>query len=281
MEAFLGYFEHLPTWVKATWILFFLAFFWIIEGYYSFYKNPVSKWKHAKTNILLLVLVVIINSIFGILLIFVDGWLSESGFGLLNYLDTPLWAKLLISIVVLDFTSQYFVHFLLHKVRWMWRLHIVHHTDKHVDVTTGTRHHPLDFLIRETFALIVVVLMGMPVSFYFLYRMITIPFTYFNHANISLPLWLDKGLSYVIVSPNMHKFHHHHELPWTDSNFGNVLSIWDRIFGTFVYGDPTKIVYGLDSSNHTDDEDVVFQLGIPFNKDVKSIDQVTVKLRRK
>jgi len=155
----------------------------------------------------------------------------------------------------------------------MWRLHIVHHTDKHVDVTTGTRHHPFDFLIRESFALIVVVLMGMPVSFYFLYRMITIPFTYFNHANISLPLWLDKGLSYVIVSPNMHKFHHHHELPWTDSNFGNVLSIWDHIFGTFVYGDPTKIVYGLDASNHTDDEDIMFQLGIPFNKNIKSIDK--------
>ena len=71
----------------------------------------------------------------------------------------------------------------------------------------------------------------------------------------------------------MHKFHHHHELPWTDNNFGNVLSIWDHIFGTFVYGDPTKIVYGLDTSNHTDDEDVVFQLGIPFNKDVKSINK--------
>ena len=273
MEAFLGYFEHLPTWIKASWILFFLVFFWIIEGYYSFYKNPNSKWKHAKTNIQLLLLVVIINSIFGVLLIFVDERLSESSFGLLNYLDVPLWIKLLISIVILDFTSQYFVHFLLHKVRWMWRLHIVHHTDKHVDVTTGTRHHPFDFLIRETFALTVVVLMGMPVSFYFLYRMITIPFTYFNHANISLPLWLDKGLSYVIVSPNMHKFHHHHELPWTDSNFGNVLSIWDHIFGTFVYGDPTKIVYGLDTSNHTDDEDVVFQLGVPFNKDVKSINK--------
>ena len=125
MEAFLGYFEHLPTWIKATWILFFLAFFWITEGYYSFYKNPNSKWKHAKTNIQLLLLVVIINSFFGVLLIFIDERLSESSFGLLNYLDVPLWIKLLISIVILDFTSQYFVHFLLHKVRWMWRLHIV------------------------------------------------------------------------------------------------------------------------------------------------------------
>ena len=115
--------------------------------------------------------------------------------------------------------------------------------------------------------------MGMPVYFCFLYRMITFPFTYFNHANISLPLFLDKGLSCVIVSPNAHKFHHHLELPWTDSNFRNVLSIWDPVFRTFVYGDLTKKVYGLGASNHTDDDGVVFQLGIPFNKDVKSINK--------
>ena len=273
MDEFLSFFEHLPTWIKAVWIVFFLTIFWILEGYYTFYKNPGSKWKHAKTNFVLLFLVVVINALFGIILTFVNGWLSHSGFGLLNLFTAPIWVKLLISVLVLDFTSQYFVHFLLHKVRWMWRLHIVHHTDKHVDVTTGTRHHPLDFLIRETFALTIVVLMGMPVSFYFLYRMITIPFTYFNHANISLPLWLDKGLSLVIVSPNMHKFHHHYQLPWTDSNYGNVLSIWDRIFGTFVYDDPKKIQYGLDSSDHTDDEDIVFQLKIPFSEKVKSIEK--------
>jgi sterol desaturase/sphingolipid hydroxylase (fatty acid hydroxylase superfamily) len=273
MQEFLNYFEHLPIWIKGGWVLFFITFFWIIEGYYTFYKNPGSKWKHAKTNFILLVLVLIINSLFGVALTLVDGWLASSGIGVLNMFETPLWVKLIISILVLDFTSQYLVHFLLHKVRWMWRLHIVHHTDQHVDVTTGTRHHPLDFLIRETFALGVVILMGMPISFYFLYRMITIPFTYFNHANISLPLWLDKGLSYVIVSPNMHKFHHHYELPWTDSNYGNVLSIWDRIFGTFTYDDPSKIVYGLDSANHTDDEDVMVQLKIPFSKEVKSIEE--------
>ena len=273
MQEFLSFFEHLPTWIKGIWIVFFLTLFWVLEGYYTFYKNPGSKWKHAKTNFILLFLVVVINAIFGIILTYVSGWLPQSEFGLLNLFTAETWIKLLISILVLDFTSQYFVHFLLHKIRWMWRLHIVHHSDKHVDVTTGTRHHPLDFLIRETFALCVVVLMGMPVSFYFLYRMITIPFTYFNHANISLPLWLDKGLSLIVVSPNMHKFHHHFELPWTDSNYGNVLSIWDRIFGTFIYGDPNKIQYGLDSSDHTDDEDIIVQLIIPFNKDVKSIDK--------
>ena len=240
MERFLFFFEHLSFLFKGVWIVFFISFFWIIEGYYSFYKSKFNKWNHAKTNLLLLGLVIIINALFGILLTLIDVWLKKSDFGILNTIHANLWVKVVISIVVLDFTSQYFVHFLLHKVRWMWRLHLVHHTDKNVDVTTGTRHHPFDFLIRESFALIVVVIMGMPVSFYFFYRMITIPFTYFNHADISLPLWVDKGLSYIIVSPNMHKFHHHYQQPWTDSNFGNVLSIWDRLFGTFTYKDPKK-----------------------------------------
>ena len=161
-------------------------------------------------------------------------------------------------------------HYFLHKVRWMWRLHLVHHSDKYVDVTTGTRHHPLDFVIREIFALLAVVVMGMPISFYFFYRILSVLFTYWTHANIKLPLWLDKGLSYVIVTPNMHKFHHHFELPWTDSNYGNMLSIWDRIFGTYVYDDPSKIIYGVDIADHTDDENLGVQLGIPFNKSVKS-----------
>jgi len=273
MQTFLSFFENMPIWIKAVWIIFFLAFFWTLEGAYSFYANPKSKWKHAKTNLVLLLFVVIINAFFGVLLIAVNEWLSNSGFGLLNLFEASIWVKLLLSVLVLDFTSQYLVHFLLHKVRWMWRLHITHHTDKHVNVTTGTRHHPLDFMIRESFALTVIIIMGMPITYYFFYRMLTIPFTYFNHANISLPLGLDKTLSYVIVSPNMHKFHHHYQLPWTDSNFGNVLSIWDRIFGTFVYGDPKKIQYGLDSSDHTDDENVLVQLTIPFNKNVKSLDK--------
>ena len=272
MSQFLSYFEHLPLWLKAGWILFFMTFFWVLEGYYSFYKKPFNKWKHAKTNFILLFFVVIINALFGVVLVVLDSWLSNSSFGLLHLFTAPLWIKLLLSILVLDFTSQYLVHYLLHKVRWMWRLHITHHSDTHVDVTTGTRHHPLDFLIRESFALAVVIVMGMPIAFYFLYRMITIPFTYFNHADIKLPLWLDKALSYIIVSPNMHKFHHHHELPWTDSNYGNVLSVWDRIFGTFVYDDPEKIVFGLDSAKHVDDYDVIRQLKIPFDKTVKSLD---------
>jgi sterol desaturase/sphingolipid hydroxylase (fatty acid hydroxylase superfamily) len=270
MDNFLNFFEIMPIWMKAGWVLFVLSVFWVLEGHYRLVNLKYKKWKHAKVNLILLVFVLIINAIFGIVAAAVFVWLSESEFGLLHLFEAPIWVELIISIMVLDLIAQYIVHIFLHKIPAMWRLHIVHHSDKNVDTSTGTRHHPIDFIIRETFALAAVILMGMPISFYFFYRILSILFTYFTHANISLPLGLDKGLSYIIVTPNMHKFHHHFEMPWTNTNYGNMLSIWDRIFGTFVYDDPAKIQYGIDLADHTDDENVFVQLGIPFNKNVKS-----------
>jgi len=90
-------------------------------------------------------------------------------------------------------------------------------------------------------------------------------FTMFTHANISLPRWLDKGMSYVLVSPNMHKVHHHWKQPYTDSNFGTALSIWDRLFGTYRELDPSKIIYGLDHYyDNSRDEEVGTLLKSPF-----------------
>jgi sterol desaturase/sphingolipid hydroxylase (fatty acid hydroxylase superfamily) len=260
----------MPVWMKAGWVFFCLTVFWILEGYYSFIKLKYAKWRHAKTNLILLLFVMIINAAFGLITIAVFNALESTSFGILHLFQAPIWLELLLSIAVLDLVAQYGVHYLLHQVKWMWRLHIVHHSDKHVDASTGTRHHPFDFILRETFALFAVIVMGMPVAFYFFYRILSVLFTYFTHANIALPLWLDKALSLLIVTPNMHKFHHHFELPWTDTNYGNMLSIWDRLFGTFVYGDPKLIKYGLNISDHTNDESIAVQLGIPFNKAVIS-----------
>ncbi|MAM30780.1 MAG: sterol desaturase [Flavobacteriaceae bacterium] len=270
MNEFLLFFETMPTWLKALWVFFTLAFFWILEGYYSLVVLKYKKWRHAKVNLILLLFVMIINAIFGIATVGVFSWLQTSEFGLLHLFEAPVWIELLIAIAILDLIAQYFVHYCLHKVPAMWRLHLVHHSDKNVDATTGTRHHPFDFIIRETFALIAVIITGMPISFYLFYRILSVAFTYFTHANIALPLWLDKGLSYVIVTPNMHKFHHHYQLPWTDSNYGNMLSVWDRLFGTFVYGNTADITYGVDIADHTNDESIAVQLGIPFNKNVRS-----------
>ena len=270
MEAFLHFFEVMPVWMKAGWVVFCIAIFWILEGNYSLFSFDYRKWKHARVNLVLLVFVMAINTVFGIATAGVFIWLGQAEFGLLYWVDIPVWLQLIASLLVLDLIAQYGVHYFLHQVPWMWRLHLVHHSDKHVDATTGTRHHPIDFIIRELFALVAVVIMGMPIAFYFFYRILSVLFTYWTHANLAIPLSVDKALSYLIVTPNMHKFHHHYQLPWTDSNYGNMFSIWDRLFGTFVYSDPKEIVYGIDIADHTDDEDLGVQLGMPFNKTVVS-----------
>jgi len=268
MSEFLSFFEQLSSVQKLSWVIVCMAFFWILEGAIPLVSFRYKKWKHAKVNLVLLGSTILINVVFGILAAGVFAWVADTEVGLLHLFDGPIWLELLVGVLLLDAIAQYGVHYLLHKYKSLWRLHMVHHSDTHVDVTTGTRHHPGDYVFRELFSLLAVVVGGIPFSFYMIYRITTVICTYFTHANIRLPLWLDKGLSYVIVTPNMHKFHHHFERPWTDANFGNIFSVWDRMFGTFVYADPDDIHYGLDVLDDTTSEDLIYQIKLPFDRSV-------------
>ena len=144
---------------------------------------------------------------------------------------------------------------------------MVHHSDNNVDVTTGLRHHPVESVLRGLFFLMGVTLSGSPMYAVMLFQTLLVLSTQFTHANISLPRWLDKPLSYIIVSPNMHKVHHHWQQPYTDSNYGAVFSLWDRLFGTYNYLEPSKIKYGLDRY-YPNEEDENFGMLIrkPFQK---------------
>ncbi|MEP2936533.1 MAG: sterol desaturase family protein [Gilvibacter sp.] len=264
MDQFLTFFEQMPVWQKAGWIFLVLAVFWLLEGHYALRNLAYNKWKHARTNLVFLAFVMAINVAFGILTAGVFVWLGTSDFGLLHLFEAPVWLELLLSVLVLDLIAQYTVHVLLHKVAVFWRLHLIHHSDTKVDATTGTRHHPLDFILRESFALLAVVLMGMPISFYLFYRILSVFFTYFTHANIQLGDKVDTAISWVFVSPNMHKIHHHDTMPITDTNYGNMFSIWDRMFGTFIKIDQDKIVYGIDSVKDVSDASIKSQLLLPF-----------------
>lgn len=270
MEDFVNFFEQMPDWYKLAWIFICLSISWVLEGAVPLASLNYKKWKHAGVNLIFLATSLIINVLFGLMTVGVFLWLGQNEFGLLHLIGLPMWAELLIAVMVLDLGAQYFAHYLLHRVKWMWRFHMVHHSDTKVDATTGTRHHPGDYFIREIFALGVVVITGMPLGFYLVYRISTILFTYLTHANITVPRWIDKPLSYVFITPNMHKFHHHYERPWTDTNFGNIFSFWDRIFGTMVYDDPRKVRYGLDVLADELDENVGYQFKVPFDGTIKT-----------
>lgn len=270
MEAFLTFFEQMPAWQKLLWVSACLFFSWFFEALYPLVKLNYKKWRHAGVNLIFLATSLTINLLFGLLTVGVFVFIAKHEIGVLHYVNLPIWAELLIALLFLDFVAQYVIHYYLHKVKWMWKFHMIHHSDTKVDATTGTRHHPGDYVLREVAALFAVVIIGAPFAFYVFYKIVTIFFTYLTHANINMPVKLDKALSYVFITPNMHKFHHHFERPWTDTNFGNIFSIWDRIFGTFVYDDTKKIKYGLDVLDGKLDEDVVYQFKVPFDKTIKT-----------
>ena len=253
---------------KLLWIVGVMALFWLLEGYYAFAKLEYRKWRHARTNLSLLGFVILINVAFGLATAGVFSWLESNQFGLLYLVEWPLWVELLLSLAFLDLVAQYGAHYALHKVPMMWRLHIVHHSDTHVDVTTGTRHHPLDFIFRESMALLACVVLGLPLAFYLFYRIVTVFFTYWTHANLRLPAKLEMALGYVFVTPRMHKVHHHHTLPHTDTNFGNMLSVWDRLFGTYSTIEESELVYGVDVVDYREGDNLKYQLGVPWNANV-------------
>ena len=155
--------------------------------------------------------------------------------------------RLLLGLLLLDFVGAYLAHWMEHRVKWMWKFHLVHHTDPNVDVTTANRHHPGESVVRFAFTALAVVVAGAPLWLVFLYQSISVVLSQFNHANIALPRGVDRALAWVFVSPDMHKVHHHYALPYTDTNFGNVFSVWDRLFRTYREMERTQVVYGVDT----------------------------------
>lgn len=268
MEALTQYLGNMPEWHRITYLIAILASCWVLERLTPLFRFGYSKLKHDAVNLTLLAANGIVQAIFLTGALGLMFWANSNQFGLLYLVDLPLIAEFIIALLVLDFIAQWGMHYLLHHVKWLWRLHMVHHGDTHVDATTGTRLHPFDFLSREVAATFAVVTFGIPVTHYILYRLITMFFTYFTHANIRLPDAVDRALSYVFVTPNVHKFHHHVEAPWTDSNYGNVLSVWDRLMGTYVYDDTGKIEYGLDVLNPARDEELRYLLTLPWDSTI-------------
>lgn len=268
MDTLINYFETIPSFHRSLILVGGLTFFWLLEGSLPLMNFKYKKWKHAVPNIFFTITTIVINFGLAFLLIGSAEWVKENQFGIINWIpNLPLWAYVLLGVLLLDFIGAYLAHFVEHKVKPLWMVHLVHHTDHNVDTTTANRHHPLESVIRFVFTIAGVFIVGTPIAIVFLYQSLSLVATQFSHANIKLPKRVDDVMSYIIVSPNMHKVHHHYKLPYTDSNYGNIFSIWDRLFGTFMKLDPKLIVYGVDTFP---DEEANGKIGAllkqPFNK---------------
>lgn len=173
---------------------------------------------------------------------------SAQGWGLLNWLDWPGWVEVVLAVLVLDF-AIWLQHLVTHKIPILWRLHRVHHADVDIDVTTAIRFHPVEIALSMLLKIGLVYLLGPSALAVILFEVILNGTAMFNHANIKLPLAADAVLRRVLVTPDMHRVHHSIHRIEHDSNYGFSLSIWDRLFGTYIAqpkGGHTGMTIGLE-----------------------------------
>lgn len=268
MNEIVSYFSTIPSSHRSLILVSGITIFWLIENAFPLFNFTYKKWHHAGINISLTLTTIIINFLLAFVLLIAADWTITNDFGILQWLpEIPLWLYILIGLLLLDLIGAYLVHLIEHKIKFLWRFHIIHHTDTWIDTTTANRHHPGESIIRFAFTTLGVLIVGSPMWMVFLYQTLSVIATQFNHANIALPKKWDSIMSYFIVSPDMHKVHHHYKLPYTDSNYGNIFSVWDRLFGTFKTLPKEEIVYGIDTHMNMDEHNKLNNLlKIPFQK---------------
>jgi len=193
-------------------------------------------------------------------------WAAENGFGLFNTTNLPEIPMIVFCILFLDL-AIYWQHVVFHKVPILWRLHRMHHADTDFDVTTGIRFHPIEIILSLLIKIALVLAIGIPAEAVIAFEIVLNASAMFNHANLKLPLWLDRLLRTVVVTPDMHRVHHSWYWQETDSNYGFCLSIWDRLFRTYTpqpRDGHEGMIIGLQDFRGAENRGLLGLLKIPF-----------------
>jgi sterol desaturase/sphingolipid hydroxylase (fatty acid hydroxylase superfamily) len=228
-------------------------------------RGPWSR-AHLGPNLALTFVTFATNALFSAALVLALAALEARGFGLLHGAGLPSWASTFVVLLVLDF-SFYVAHVSMHKIPALWRFHRVHHSDPAVDVTTTIRQHPGEGVIRYAFIAAFAIPLGASPAAFAVYRGAVALIGLLEHANLRLPLWLDDLLSLVFSWPNVHKVHHSRDARTTDTNYGNLVCWWDRLFSTFTPARVgVKVAYGLTGFDDPATQSTAGLLGLPFRR---------------
>lgn len=222
---------------RLTVFLGLFTLFAIVEALVPRKQRSQPRVKRWFTNLSMTVLNTLLLRVmaFGLPLLAVGAAIDASaqGWGLFNALNWPRWIEILAAILILDF-AIWAQHLITHKVPLLWRLHRVHHADRDIDVTTAIRFHPIEIGLSMLLKIWVVYLLGPAAVAVVLFEVLLNGTAMFNHANIRLPLAVDRIVRLILVTPDMHRVHHSVDQNEHDSNYGFSLSIWDRMLGTYV-----------------------------------------------
>ncbi|NJC24957.1 sterol desaturase family protein [Neolewinella antarctica] len=266
MEAIIDYFTNIPSSHRTLLLVGGITVFWLLESALPLFTHEYTKWKHAGINFFFTFTTILVNFFLAFILVWSSDWVVANEFGLMQWVSLPVVVEAVAGLMLLDLIGAYAAHWTEHRIPVLWRFHLVHHTDQHVDTTSANRHHPGESVIRFVFTTLAVFVVGAPIWLVFVYQTLSALLSQFNHANVTVPAWIHKSISWLVVTPDMHRVHHHYQLPLTDSNFGNIFSFWDRVFGTYQQVDNSQLIYGVDTHmDHDDHQSIARMLRIPFD----------------
>lgn len=221
------------TLVRAGFFLGILILMMVWEVFSPKRVLTVSRWLRWRNNLSLTVMnAFLLRLVFPVAGTSVAMYAKLNQWGLLNQVDVPAWLAIGLSIILLDM-AVYWQHFMMHAFVPLWRLHRAHHADLDIDVTTGTRFHPLEMLLSMLMKFAVIVFIGAPAMGVLFFEIILNAMAMFNHSNIQIPSGVDRVLRILIVTPDMHRVHHSTIGAEMSSNFGFNLALWDKWFGTY------------------------------------------------
>ena len=189
--------------------------------------------RHAVNNFMMAVVSTLVSRGLALVtLLYALQWSQQQGVGLLAASDLPVAFNWLAALLLIDIW-QYGWHVMNHRWPFLWRFHVVHHADTTMDVTTGLRFHFVETALSTLIRVPVFILLGVQVEHLLMYELVVLPVVLFHHSNIRLPRSLDRVLRWVIVTPGMHWVHHSSIRAETNSNYSSLLSVWDRLFGSY------------------------------------------------
>ena len=259
MDAMIG--EH--AWFLVFWGM--IVTLGTLEALFPQFEASADRKRRWPTNFGIGLLNGLLISSLPAFVVLSAQWAENSGFGLLNWLAAPWWIVVPVTLLVRSLTTYVF-HVVSHKTPLLWRLHRVHHCDVHLDVSSALRAHPIELIVLLLLNVPVVAIFGLSAVTLAVYESVEVIANMLTHSNIRFPKTVERCAGWLLITPSVHRLHHSALQVETDSNYGNVFSFWDRLFGTYR-SEPLQgqaLRFGLDEVSREDAASFDAQMRLPF-----------------
>ena len=248
--ALSNWYEFAAAHAGATQTLLYasvLITIWRTEQYLGAWSAR-DKWRHSRTNLLLACSALPIQLFATVWIVATAAFMTQAHWGLVYAFPFAenVWLRTVALFFMLD-ACEYAYHRLMHAVPLLWRFHLVHHSDSEVDVSTTLREHPGESVFRNGMMIVWVLLCGASFEVLLLRQTVMSMANLTSHGRLLLPHRVAQRVQWLFVTPNFHRVHHHSVLPCTNSNYGDVFTLWDRLLGTYNRRPAREVHCGLNS----------------------------------